>query len=148
MTDDSDLIELALRVVQKAGAGPESRLQAVADTSTNSVLPSATSEPRDDAKDPRDYANLSPPLRNVDLVPAAPKQVKSPGDLAAMILDDLSKMEGCPQQDVQVTVYGSNPWNSWLRFGSGAGPVPSKTALQDFCSIITERMRRLYDVSV
>jgi hypothetical protein len=142
MTDDSDLIELALQAGQKTGAGPDARLQAVPDNSCNS-----SSSP---ASEPRDYANVppAPALRSVDLVPAAPRKIKSPRELAAMILDDLVKVDGCPQHDVQVVVYGSNPWNSWLRFGSKAGPVPNKAALQDFCGIITERMKRLYDVSL
>jgi hypothetical protein len=80
-------------------------------------------------------------------VRAGPREKKSPDELAAMILDDLRKIEGCPQHDVQVTVYGSNPWNVWLRFGSQVGPVPNKAALLDFCGIITQRMKRLYGVS-
>jgi hypothetical protein len=45
-----------------------------------------------------------------------------------------------------VTVYGLNPWNSMLTFGADAGPVPNKADLQSFCDIITERLKRLYDV--
>src|SRR5258707_15628754 len=47
---------------------------------------------------------------------------------------------------VNVTVYGLNPWNSMLTFGVDAGAVPNKTDLQGFCDIITERLKRLYDV--
>ena len=43
-------------------------------------------------------------------------------------------------------VYGLNPGNSLLTFGVDAGPVPNKTDLQSFCDIITERLKRLYDV--
>jgi hypothetical protein len=64
-----------------------------------------------------------------------------------MILADLREMKGCPKAGVSVTVYGSNPWNSWLSFGGAAGPVPNKAELQEFCEIITERLKRLYDVS-
>jgi len=45
-----------------------------------------------------------------------------------------------------VTVYGLNPWNSMLTFGVDAGPVPNQADLQGFCEIITERLKRLYDV--
>jgi hypothetical protein len=78
-------------------------------------------------------------------VPA--KEMKTTEELASMILDDLSQIEGCPKRGVRVTVYGSNPWNSWLSFGSEAGPVPNKVDLQGFCDIITERLKRLYVVS-
>ena len=63
-----------------------------------------------------------------------------------MIHQDLSSIEGCPKRGVNVTVYGLNPWNSPLTFGVDAGPVPNKTDLQSFCDIITERLKRLYDV--
>ena len=79
--------------------------------------------------------------------PANPvKQTKTVEELAAMIHQDLSQLEECPKQGVKVTVYGLNPWNSLLTFGVDAGPVPNRTDLQGFCDIITERLKRLYDV--
>jgi hypothetical protein len=79
--------------------------------------------------------------------PAIPvKQTKTTEELAAMIHQDLSQLEGCPKSGVKVTVYGLNPWNSLLTFGVDAGPVRNKDELQRFCDIITERLRRLYDV--
>ena len=79
--------------------------------------------------------------------PAIPvKQTKTADELAAMIYHDLSRIEGCPERGVKVTVYGLNPWNSLLTFGVDAGPVRNKADLQDFCDIITDRLKRLYDV--
>jgi hypothetical protein len=81
------------------------------------------------------------------LAPASPvKQTKTTEELAAMIHQDLSQIEGCPERGVKVTVYGLNPWNSLLTFGVNAGPVRNKAELQGFCDIITERLKRLYDV--
>jgi hypothetical protein len=74
------------------------------------------------------------------------KQTNTAEELAAMIHQDLSQLEECPKQGVKVTVYGLNPWNSMLTFGVDAGAVPNKTDLQGFCDIITERLKRLYDV--
>src|SRR6266480_525366 len=75
------------------------------------------------------------------LAPASPvKQTKTTEELAAMIHQDLSQIEGCPERGVKVTVYGINPWNSLLTFGVDAGSVPNKTDLQSFCDIITERL--------
>lgn len=73
--------------------------------------------------------------------------MRTADELATMILDDLSKIEGCPKRGFNVTVYGSNPWNSWLSFGTAAGPVRNRTELQTFCQIITDRLKRLYNVS-
>ena len=84
---------------------------------------------------------------SVGLMRIAPaKDKKTTDELAAMILDDLSRVQGCPKRGVKIAVYGSNPWNSWLSFGADAGPVPNKAELQNFCGIITERLKRLYDV--
>jgi len=78
--------------------------------------------------------------------PTPPKERKTPEELAAMIRQDLSNVDGCPKRGVTVTVYGLNPWNSMLTFGVDAGTVPNKAHLQSFCDIITARLKRLYDV--
>ena len=78
---------------------------------------------------------------------ARAKGQKTAEELAAMIHADLSKMDGCPQQGVAVTVYGI-PWKSMLMFGAAAGPVKNKAELQSFCDIITERLQRLYEVAL
>jgi hypothetical protein len=81
------------------------------------------------------------------LAPTTPaKEKKTAEELAAMIHRDLSQIEGCPTRGVRVTVYGLNPWNALLMFGVDAGPVPNKADLQAFFDIITERLKRLYDV--
>jgi hypothetical protein len=77
---------------------------------------------------------------------AMTKEKKTAEELAAMILQDLSNIDGCPKRGLTVTVYGLNPWNSMLTFGADAGPVPNKAELRSFCEIITERLKRLYDV--
>jgi hypothetical protein len=77
---------------------------------------------------------------------AMTKEKKTAEELAAMILQDLSNMDGWPKRRVTVTVYGLNPWNSMLTFGVDAGSVSNKAELQSFCDIITERLKRLYDV--
>lgn len=41
---------------------------------------------------------------------------------------------------------GLNPCNAMLTFGVAAGPVPNKAELDSFFEIITERLKRLYDV--
>jgi hypothetical protein len=75
------------------------------------------------------------------------KEKKTAEELAAMIRQDLSNVDGWPKRGVIVTVYGLNPWNSMLTFGVDAGPVPNRADLQSFCDIITERLKRLYDIS-
>jgi hypothetical protein len=79
--------------------------------------------------------------------PEHTRQTKTAEELAAMIREDLSKVDGCPERGVNVTVYGI-PWNAMLMFGAAAGPVHNKVELQRFFEIIKERLQRLYDVSV
>ena len=74
------------------------------------------------------------------------KEMKTSEELAAMIRQDMSRVDGCPKRGVAVTVYGLNPWNSMLTFGVDAGPVPNKADLQSFCDLITERLKRLYEI--
>jgi len=73
------------------------------------------------------------------------KQTRSAEELAGMIREDLSKVDGCPERGLNVTVYGI-PWNALLMFGAEAGPVRNKAELQKFFRIITERLQRLYDM--
>ena len=81
---------------------------------------------------------------NPRLSPTIPtKEKKTAEELAAMIP---SKSEGCPERGVSVTVYGLSPWNSLQTFGVDAGPVPNSADLQAFCEIITERLKRLYNI--
>jgi hypothetical protein len=75
------------------------------------------------------------------------KETKSAEELAAMIREDLSKVDGCPKAGVNVTVYGF-PWNAMLMFGAAAGPVRNKAELKGFFEIIVERLQRLYDVEL
>lgn len=74
-----------------------------------------------------------------------PKEKRSAEELAAMIHADLSRMDGCPQKGVSVTVYGI-PWKAMLTFGAAAGPVRNKADLEVFFRAIIERLQRLYEV--
>lgn len=102
----------------------------------------------DETKDAStDAPTLTEQQQKHGLEPPTPaKEKKTADELSGMILQDLMKLDGCPQRGVSVTVYGLNPWNSLLTFGVEAGPVRNKVELQGFCDIITERLKRLYDV--
>jgi hypothetical protein len=78
--------------------------------------------------------------------PEHSRRTKTAEELAAMIVEDLSKVDGCPERGVNVTVYGL-PWNAMLMFGTAAGTVPNRAELQRFFEIIKERLQRLYDVA-
>jgi len=84
---------------------------------------------------------------NLGLAPVSPgKEKKTAEELAEMIRQDLSKMSGCPERGIEVTVYGLSPWNAMLKFGVQAGPVSNREELLEFFDIITERLKLLYDI--
>jgi hypothetical protein len=74
------------------------------------------------------------------------KEKKTAEELAEMIRQDLSQMSGCPKRAIEVTVYGLSPWNAMLKFGVEAWPLANKRKLLGFFDIITERLKRLYDI--
>ena len=74
------------------------------------------------------------------------RQTRTAEELAAMIIEDLSKIDGCPKRGVNVTIYGL-PWNAMLMFGTAAGSVPNKAELQKFFEVIKQRLQRSYDVA-
>src|SRR5258707_11079465 len=98
----------------------------------------------EDEREDRETPAISPFPQHP--APANPvKQKKTAEELAEMIHQDLSQLEGWPERGVKVTVYGFNPWNSMLTIGVEAGAVP-RADLQGLCDIITERLKRLYVV--
>jgi hypothetical protein len=140
---ERDPVELAVQSAQQLGPG------SAADAVAAEIEDQAQAIPQP----AREIAVEQPPPvpsvpQSVGLaLPSPAKGMRTADELTAMILEDLTKIEGCPKRGVKVTVYGSNPWNCWLSFGTAAGPVHNKTEIQAFCQIITDRLKRLYDVS-
>jgi hypothetical protein len=135
VTTNRDLIDLAMRMVQKVAPNAGH----VADGKPE------TSQQKPEVQPPRPVPTGA---QNPGLPHNAPvKETKTADDLATMILNDLKANKQCPMAGMNVTVYGSSPWNSWLSFAAAAGPVRNKAELQEFCDIITERLKRLYDIS-
>jgi hypothetical protein len=75
------------------------------------------------------------------------RETKTAEELATLIHQDLSNVDGCPKAGVNVTVYGI-PWKALLMFGAAAGPVRNREELKGFFEIIVERLQRLYDVAL
>jgi hypothetical protein len=126
--EDHNSISLAMRMVQQEQqpASPDETVQ----------------------EHPPEAQPNSPEPAFPDLQHRAPvKEQRTANELAAMILSDLHQVAGCPRSGVTVTVYGLSPWNSWLHFGAAAGPVHNKQELQDFCTLLTDRLRLRYYVA-
>ena len=141
-----DLIELALRVVQGTKTGPKGHDAIAAEPATDLVDEILEPAPQEEAIEVEQPPPIAPESAGLAR-PTPVKEKKTADELATMILDDLNGIEGCPRRGVKITVYGSNPWNAWMSFAGAAGPVRNKADLQGFCEIITERLKRLYDIS-
>jgi hypothetical protein len=139
---DKDLVHLAMRLAQRTGTEP------VEPNSIAEVAGQASDTPEPPQPSPIHPPPLPPAPASGALSPiTTAKEKKTADELATMIVADLRGVKGCPKRGLKVAVYGSNPWNAWLSFGTDAGTVPNKAELQDFLEIITERLKRLYDVS-
>ena len=121
-----DLVELARRVFQRTDPEPEGHDPIATEPSAD--LASEMIEPASqESSEADEQAALPRAPEDASLTKTGPtKEKKTAEELAAMILNDLSQIEGCPKPGVKVSVYGSNPWNAWLSFGVTAGPVRNK----------------------
>lgn len=126
--EDHSLIDLAMQIVQQGEQSPP---------------PDETVQRQPPERPPTPSEPAFPDLQQQ----APAKELRTASELAAMILSDLQQVATCPRSGVTVTVYGLSPWNSWLHFGAAAGAVHNKQELQDFCTLLTDRLRLRYDVA-
>jgi hypothetical protein len=140
---NKDLVELAMQLAQQTGSDPAMSLNATAPGADQ-----ASEAPGRPQQNPTEPPILAAPDRSFLQPIASTKETRTAEELATMIAADLSQVDGCPKRGLKLSVYGSNPWNAWLSFGADAGPVPNKAELQDFLDIITERLKRRYNVKL
>jgi hypothetical protein len=96
-------------------------------------LPPASAKPTDmSAEDPpvsREQGPASAECQDTQPAPiVAPgtsrkRQLRTPDEIATMILTMLRAVDSCPDRGLVVTVYGSNPWNAMLAIRPEAGPA-------------------------
>src|ERR1700722_4039992 len=67
--------------------------------------------------------------------PGQRRQTKTAEELAARLVQDLSKVDGRPKRGVNVTVYGL-PGKAMLMFDAEAGPVRNKAEVRQCFQII------------
>ncbi len=79
--------------------------------------------------------------------PQSPREAKTAEQLAAMILEDILKFEGCPRRGVKITVYGGKHWQAMLMFGVEAGPVRNANEIRALMQTITERLQNRYNLT-
>jgi hypothetical protein len=94
---------------------------------------------------PADLQNAHP---SQVIVPAtfARKQIKTPDEIATIIMVALRSIDGCPDRGFIVTVYGSNPWNAMLTIRPEAGRSIDRGLWLSRAQEIGVRLREDFDV--
>ena len=82
------------------------------------------------------------------IVPAtfARKQIKTPDEIATIIVAALRSINGCPDRGFIVTVYGSNPWNAMLTIRPEAGRSIDRGLWLSRVQEIGVRLRENFDI--
>ena len=119
-------------------------------------LPPAPAKPGDmSAEDPpvsREQGPASADAQNAQPAPiVAPvtsrkRQLRTPDEIATMILTMLRAVDSCPDRGLVVTVYGSNPWNAMLTIRPEAGPAIDGPRWFSRVREIAVRLRGDFDV--
>jgi hypothetical protein len=92
-------------------------------------------------------ASPDPDLRPAPPIVASSKQLRSPDEIAGLILKSLRTIEGCPTRGFVVTVYGSNPWNAMLTIRPEAGPRIDRALWCSRVHDIGVQLRNKFDVA-
>jgi hypothetical protein len=77
----------------------------------------------------------------------AGKQLRTPDEIAAMILDTLRTIDSRAGRGFVVTVYGSNPWNAMLTIRPEAGPGIDRALWTSRANEISVALRDHFDVT-
>jgi hypothetical protein len=119
-------------------------------------LPPASAKPSDmSAEDPpvsREQGPASADAQNAQPAPiVAPgtsrkRQLRTPDEIATMILTMLRAVDSCPDRGLVVTVYGSNPWNAMLTIRPEAGSAIDGPRWFSRVREIAVRLRDEFDV--
>jgi hypothetical protein len=87
------------------------------------------------------------PARSVEFPKITNKKIRTPDELAGLIVTTLREVVDCPAQGFLVTVYGSNPWNAMLMIRPEAGPRIDRTLWLSRVQDITARLRSEFDIA-
>jgi hypothetical protein len=87
------------------------------------------------------------PARSIEFPKITDKKIRTPDELAGLIMTTLREVGDCPDQGFLVTVYGCNPWNAMLMIRPEAGPRIDRTLWLSRVQDITARLRSEFDIA-
>jgi hypothetical protein len=74
------------------------------------------------------------------------KQLKTPEEIAKIIMTALQSIDSCPDRGFIVTVYGSNPWNAMLTIRPEVGPSIDRRVWLSRVEELGVQLRNDFDV--
>jgi hypothetical protein len=74
------------------------------------------------------------------------KQLKTPDEIAMLIMTTLRSIDNCPDRGFIITVYGSNPWNAMLTIRPEAGTSIDRSLWLSRVQEIGMQLREDFDV--
>jgi hypothetical protein len=95
---------------------------------------------------PADLPNTQVPHVVIEPRTSGRKQLRTPDELAKMIMATLRAIDSCPDRGLIVTVYGSNPWNAMLTIRPEAGLAIDRPLWLSRVREIGVRLRNDFDV--
>lgn len=152
------LVDFARQIAGMPKSAPEAAFNFTAPVPNGKKmdLPPASAKPTNmSAEDPpvsREQGPASAESQDTQPAPiVAPgtsrkRQLRTPDEIATMILTMLRAVDSCPDRGLVVTVYGSNPWNAMLAIRPQAGPAIDGSRWFSRVREIGVRLRDDFDV--
>ena len=103
------------------------KLEQTADVedTTDTTEPPVTEPPVIATAEPQEVAAVE----RVQVVNESKRQLRTPAEMADIIMNALRAVDGVPERGFIITVYGSRPWNAMLTIKPEAGRVKGCSAL-------------------
>ena len=148
---DKNLLEFARQVaaiprqitegVRAADATPQPPVKTDVAAAPAPLAPSSKSPPLGSAILPDGPQEKSPPRT------ASDKKLRTPDELASLVMTTLREVGDCPPKGFVVTIYGSNPWNAMLMIRPEAGTRIDRSLWISRVQDIAARLRNEFDIA-
>jgi hypothetical protein len=129
---DHGLLGLVDRLLRKSEGSGSSKAASAASTAEDRFEPAMKSDAAPELLEPQ--------------LSAESAQTRTSSEMADIILRALKAIEGCPQQGLEVTVYGGRHWNAMLRITPAAGNLPKAGLWRARVREMAYVLRGQYDV--
>ena len=113
------------------------------------IVVSSKSEPKSEPKSapPPQTALPDEPQKKSQTETTSNKKLRTPNELANLVMTTLREVGDCPPKGFVVTIYGSNPWNAMLMIRPEAGTRIDRSLWISRVQDIAARLRNEFDIA-